>query len=133
MKRVSRIDPWMELAWTARAALAGHVSVAAASEVAWLCGYPMGEGALKPHAQTLNALRLLVLAWRDVPTDARKGVDAAILGLLDAIDAWPAHLAVPADDLAAQRRERAIVRKTTRRPGAGDAVIPYYLRDDLRD
>lgn len=131
MKRVSRIDPWMELAWTARAALRGHVSVAAASETARLCGYPMGEGALKPHAQTLNALRLLVLAWRDVPADARKGVDAAIAGLLDALDAWPFHLRVPAEDLAAQRRERAIVRKATTRgrSGAGDAVTPYYLRD----
>lgn len=129
MPRFRRIDPWTELTWTARAALRGHASVAAAGEVARSCGYPMGEGVFKPHAQTMNALRLLALAWRDVPDEARLAADAAIAGLLDALDAWPHHLRVPMDELAAQRRERAVVRKKTFSAHAGDAVTPYYLRD----
>lgn len=125
--RVNRFDPWTEVIFTVRGILRHpEFSRNAAQLVVERCMYCSAEGDKRAYAHALNAVKSLVTHWRDVPASVRQPYEIALTNLLNALEAWPAHLKASFDELEDVRKTRAErAARLAQRPTA----TPYYLRD----
>ena len=123
-KAFRRVDPWTELQSAARNALRyPQASRAVVGMTAERSAYAFVDGIAKPHALTLNALRSLAIAWRDVPDESRVQFEAAIEALTNALDQWPPHMRATLEELQARR-------KTSRRATTMPAPASQWWQRD---
>jgi len=104
---VSRLDPWTELQFAARAASERRASIAGAAICAERPTFINTKNlplAARGHALMLNALKSICLGWRDVPEDPQPQIAASVAALCAALEMWPAADRAPLR--TPQKRER---------------------------